>query len=153
MTPYTRERIENWAADFASSDAVREFPAPARDAASPVVGAFLMGACQVRGVEPEEVEEADLRASLLGPVSRLSLSEGVAAHIPLMCGAFLDFLESEGRLGGGRMMGAFVRALGASFRPGPGGKPKPIVRPGTKLSPNGPCPCGSGRKYKKCCMT
>ncbi|MFZ4703348.1 MAG: SEC-C metal-binding domain-containing protein [Candidatus Methylumidiphilus sp.] len=24
---------------------------------------------------------------------------------------------------------------------------------GTKIGRNEPCPCGSGKKYKKCCMT
>ena len=28
--------------------------------------------------------------------------------------------------------------------------PKPIVRP-PKIGRNAPCPCGSGKKYKKCC--
>ncbi len=28
---------------------------------------------------------------------------------------------------------------------------KPIVRDGPKVSRNDPCPCGSGKKYKKCC--
>jgi hypothetical protein len=27
----------------------------------------------------------------------------------------------------------------------------PFVRPGTKTGRNEPCPCGSGKKYKKCC--
>jgi preprotein translocase subunit SecA len=27
----------------------------------------------------------------------------------------------------------------------------PIVRKGDKVGRNDPCPCGSGRKYKKCC--
>ncbi|MEM8885212.1 MAG: preprotein translocase subunit SecA, partial [Planctomycetota bacterium] len=29
--------------------------------------------------------------------------------------------------------------------------PKPIVREAPKVGRNDPCPCGSGRKYKKCC--
>ena len=29
-------------------------------------------------------------------------------------------------------------------------KPQP-KRVGTKIGPNDPCPCGSGKKYKKCC--
>ena len=29
--------------------------------------------------------------------------------------------------------------------------PAPIVRKGDKVGRNDPCPCGSGRKYKKCC--
>jgi uncharacterized protein YecA (UPF0149 family) len=31
------------------------------------------------------------------------------------------------------------------------GKPKPIKRPGSRIGRNDPCPCGSGKKYKKCC--
>lgn len=29
---------------------------------------------------------------------------------------------------------------------------KPLVRTGPKIGRNDPCPCGSGKKYKKCCM-
>jgi yecA family protein len=28
----------------------------------------------------------------------------------------------------------------------------PLQRKVEKIQPNGPCPCGSGKKYKKCCM-
>ncbi|WP_422468151.1 SEC-C metal-binding domain-containing protein, partial [Endozoicomonas sp. ALC013] len=32
------------------------------------------------------------------------------------------------------------------------GKPaQPLVRQHPKVGRNDPCPCGSGRKYKKCC--
>jgi preprotein translocase subunit SecA len=31
------------------------------------------------------------------------------------------------------------------------GKPKPLRRTGKKVGRNDPCPCGSGKKYKKCC--
>ena len=30
-------------------------------------------------------------------------------------------------------------------------KPKPVRREATKVGRNDPCPCGSGKKYKKCC--
>jgi preprotein translocase subunit SecA len=33
-------------------------------------------------------------------------------------------------------------------RPGP---PPTVVRKGDKIGRNDPCPCGSGKKYKKCC--
>lgn len=29
--------------------------------------------------------------------------------------------------------------------------PQPYVRPEPKIGRNDPCPCGSGKKYKKCC--
>ena len=31
------------------------------------------------------------------------------------------------------------------------GKPKTFVRDEAKVGRNDPCPCGSGKKYKKCC--
>ncbi|MDR2647445.1 MAG: preprotein translocase subunit SecA [Oscillospiraceae bacterium] len=31
-------------------------------------------------------------------------------------------------------------------------KPQPVKRAVVKVGPNDPCPCGSGLKYKKCCM-
>ncbi len=30
-------------------------------------------------------------------------------------------------------------------------KPQPLVREAPKVGRNDPCPCGSGKKYKKCC--
>jgi preprotein translocase subunit SecA len=38
----------------------------------------------------------------------------------------------------------------ASAPPAPGA-PKPIRRDAAKVGRNDPCPCGSGKKYKKCC--
>jgi hypothetical protein len=32
-----------------------------------------------------------------------------------------------------------------------GGKQAPVVREGPRVGRNEPCPCGSGRKYKRCC--
>lgn len=29
---------------------------------------------------------------------------------------------------------------------------EPVRNPGSKIGRNAPCPCGSGKKYKKCCM-
>lgn len=36
-------------------------------------------------------------------------------------------------------------------RPGDDGRVSPVKREGKKVGRNEPCPCGSGRKYKKCC--
>ena len=31
-------------------------------------------------------------------------------------------------------------------------KKQPVRNAAKKVGPNDPCPCGSGKKYKKCCM-
>ena len=38
-----------------------------------------------------------------------------------------------------------------SFSHGEGGNPPPAQRQQRKTGRNDPCPCGSGKKYKKCC--
>jgi hypothetical protein len=153
LNPYTRERIENWSSDFVASDSGRAFTGPVRDAAASITSVFMQGACDAQDHEPEDIEEADLKASLLGPVAKLALPAMVSASVPEVCAAFLGYLQDEGRLGGGRMMGAFVRALAPAFADAASGKSRPVVRAGAKIGPNAPCPCGSGKKYKKCCMT
>jgi SEC-C motif-containing protein len=37
------------------------------------------------------------------------------------------------------------------FVSGEGPAPKPVVRSAPKVGRNDPCPCGSGKKFKKCC--
>ena len=42
--------------------------------------------------------------------------------------------------------------IGESAGGGEKEKPRRVpVRKGKKIGPNDPCPCGSGKKYKKCC--
>jgi preprotein translocase subunit SecA len=38
-----------------------------------------------------------------------------------------------------------------SYSGGEEAAPQPVQRKGGKVGRNDPCPCGSGKKYKKCC--
>ncbi|HPG42158.1 MAG TPA: anaerobic sulfatase maturase [bacterium] len=46
----------------------------------------------------------------------------------------------------------FVNQIAALWRQQSGGTIKAVV-PAANIGRNDPCPCGSGKKYKKCCMT
>jgi hypothetical protein len=131
---------------------MREVHPAAREHAAAVLTEFMVHACGVRDVEPGDVEEADLKSALLDRLARLNLPPAAHAHVPGLCALFLAGLQEEGRLGGGRMLGAFVRALGPSYERAASGKGETYVRPGSKIGRNDPCPCGSGKKYKSCCM-
>ncbi len=150
MGLYTRQKIENWVSDFCSSDAARSLSSGTREYAPELLTTFLVAACEARDVEPEDIEEPDLKPALL-KLARLQLPGSVKFEVPMLCGAMLADLESQGRLSGGRVLGAYVRALKEAFAEAASGKPKPIKRPGSRIGRNDPCPCGSGRKYKKCC--
>ncbi len=101
---------------------------------------------------PADIEERDLKAALLVGVGGLALSASVRASVPDLCGAFLVNLESSGRLAGGRSLGRFVRALRGAYNERTAEKPKTIRNAGEAIGRNAPCPCGSGKKFKKCCM-
>ncbi len=152
MGPFTRETIENWVGEFCASDEIEAFGPATREFAGPILAEFLIGACAARDVEPGDVIEADLRTALIERVARLDLPASARAQTAALCAAFLTALEQQGRLGGGRALAAFVRALHPAFEQVAGGKPQPIERPGSRIGRNDPCPCGSGKKYKKCCM-
>jgi hypothetical protein len=150
MGPFTRDKIENWVGDFCGSDAARSFSSGTREYAPELLTGFLLAALEVRGVEPEEIEEPDIKPALL-KLAKLQLPASVKLEVPALCGAMLADLESRGRLGGGKVLGAYTRALKEAFDDAASGKLKPVKRPGSRIGRNDPCPCGSGKKYKKCC--
>lgn len=165
VDPFRNQKIQNWAAEFAESDAAKAFPAMLQEHANTITEAFLHSACLSRNVEPEVLTEPDIKAGLLDGAGKLVLPKSTHAHIPSLCAAFLEMLQLQGRVPAGRTLPSFVRALRSAYlaqavrvpqRPGrksPGSSNvKPLVRPGSKLGPNAPCPCGSGKKYKKCCL-
>jgi len=58
----------------------------------------------------------------------------------------------EGREVRHRELATFVKLQGKWFyHDGDMVKAKPMVREGPKVGRNDPCPCGSGKKFKKCC--
>ena len=152
MNPYTLETIENWVSDFCTSDAAAREAPGARDAGAPLLVAFLVSACEHRERDPDELEEDDVRHGLLSGVAELALDDAARAAAPAWCAALLAELEAGGRLARGRALGTFVRALAPAFRDAAAPSAPTIVNPGSRIGRNDPCPCGSGKKYKKCCM-
>jgi preprotein translocase subunit SecA len=50
----------------------------------------------------------------------------------------------------GREVKQEVDRIGDDVRPGEVGRPVTVKKAGKKPGRNDPCPCGSGKKYKKC---
>ena len=45
-----------------------------------------------------------------------------------------------------------AKETGTAAASGAAVKKQPVRNADRKVGPNDPCPCGSGKKYKKCCM-
>jgi len=149
--PYTRQTIENWVADFVHGSAARDLEPVVREYAPEFLVPLLLAPCEQHDCEPGDLGEPELRAAFTGPVAAVSLPGSVRERVPDACALFLESLEREGRLAGGRAAGLALRAAHRAYQAAAGGPREPVRRPAPKLSPNDPCPCGSGRKYKKCC--
>jgi len=152
ISPYDRERIETWAADFADTPAFAALSPAEKDAAVPLAADFLRAACEAEGIGPGDVGEIGFRAAMLERIPALELPEVVRARAPDILALFLEALQAQGRHPGGA---SFVRALAPAYRerlrPGGGVRTPPLKRGAAPIGRNDPCPCGSGKKFKKCC--
>ncbi len=143
-------RFETWAAEFAEAPEALPFAAKVRDKAQDLLAEFLGGAC-AEGCDPGQIGEAEVKKGLLDRVAGLPLDKEVRADAPRLVAAYLEFLGRGGRVANAPHLANFALALGKEFpRHGSGGGP-PIRREAPKLGRNDPCPCGSGKKWKKCC--
>jgi hypothetical protein len=154
IPPFHRDTIDAWASDFADTPAYGRLEGAAKEHAPAIVHAFLEEACGCGGCAPADLTEDAVRHALLDHLPRLDLPAAARAEIPSIVRAFLETLQDAGRLGNGHALGRFAGALAPAFleRLNPkGGMRAPPLKPASTIGRNDPCPCGSGRKYKKCC--
>ncbi len=156
MTDRFDDRIDTWAAEFDAAPEARPLPAAARAASSEILRTFLRGACAT-GSDPSQISEGDVRAGLEAAARNLASGSDLWGILPDMVAGFLAMLERQGRVAHGAVLGAYARSIRSTLpyaaragRPGPG---TTIRRKYSKLGPNDPCPCGSGKKWKKCCRS
>jgi hypothetical protein len=145
--------------DAPASSALREHLgsgyAPAVDLVADVLAREVAAA--PRDLDRERV--ASLLTTLLP--GRMGGREAWARDVPDVVDAFLAFVAQEESLSTGwewttaveESRPAFEAALEDESRPRFGGaKEKPDRRPAPKIGRNEPCFCGSGKKYKHCCL-
>ncbi len=112
---------------------------------------------RLRPVSAEEIAELERRRRAIGPrgmsfrhPSALGLPAAPAGSQP---GAGPGMPGMPGMPGGGPSGPApagFPPPQGPTGPPMRPQKPRTVVRPQAKVGRNAPCPCGSGKKYKKC---
>ena len=149
---WTQEKIDNWVSDFLIDDAGDRVDPALAPHAQEILATFLRHSCSVRQVAPDAIEEEDIRAGLLDGLGSLSLPEKLQPLVPQLVGEFLADLQRRGRLAGGETHMHLVLALKDAFLRSQRGEVESIDRIAAKIGRNDRCPCGSGKKYKKCCL-
>ncbi|MDA1195603.1 MAG: SEC-C metal-binding domain-containing protein [Planctomycetota bacterium] len=146
------EKIDLWVSDFMERPAAAE-PAGRVGADAPaVLVAFLQSACHGHD-DPADVEGHAVSHALFDHVAPLALPAGAHDGVPSLVAAFLADLQEVGRMADGRLLAAQVRASASAYRDRAAGRTPQERRVAPKVGRNDPCPCGSGQKYKRCCLT
>lgn len=125
---------------------------------------FLEVCYQDLGKAPHLLDGEELQSALRELLPRhFGVKDPLAAAVPAVLSAFLDHLDDtavvtnrfELRQALAVHGDAFLQvvASGAAHQGGVAitGKGKPFVHQADKTGRNDPCPCGSGKKFKKCC--
>jgi hypothetical protein len=106
--------------------------------------------------EVGEVVSQESMSRALTTVARLDVPLDHRRTFPELLCAFLEFLPSTGRFPRGDEWADRVRAIegdyAAGFRDDGSVRGATVRKIDTETGRNEPCPCGSGKKYKKCCM-
>lgn len=140
---------EDWAAEFSESTPFSFLADALKERAPAVCAGFLRRA--------GDLSEASARRVLLEEMPALDLPPATREAVPEIVGALLEWLEDTGRVAGGRSLARFLGALAPAYRercsPKGGVRLPPVVKKTPDIGRNDPCPCGSGKKYKKCCAS
>ncbi|HJP33256.1 MAG TPA: SEC-C metal-binding domain-containing protein [Candidatus Latescibacteria bacterium] len=104
----------------------------------------------------EVVSEENMRRALNG-VARLDVPATHRRTFPKLLQAFLEFLPTTGRFPMGDQWSDRVATMekdyADGFRDDGSVRGATVRKAGGETGRNDPCPCGSGKKYKKCCMS
>ena len=151
-------RWDNWAGDFAESFVAGLLDTSVRGFVPEILSHFGDAARALDPDFPDDLSPGTLAQVITESMPRLALPDAARPHVPEVIARFLDSLRDNGRLAEGSDWAAQVRILGNAYRDRlrPGGGTRGVtIRKSSQVSPlgrNDPCPCGSGKKYKKCCM-
>ncbi|WP_422931288.1 SEC-C metal-binding domain-containing protein [Singulisphaera sp. PoT] len=151
-------RWENWIGDFVDSFKGSLIDASVREHVPEILTTFGEAVRKIDPDFPDEVSPGTFATVLNESMPRLTLPDPARPHVPEVIVQFLEYLQDSGRLGDAEDWAAQIRVIAQNYaeRLKPGGGVKGVtIRRHAESSPvgrNDPCPCGSGKKYKKCCM-
>lgn len=158
--------------DFQESKAIKSKTTAYKENANYVVKSFLDYVFFHEHKEIREMTDEHVKHFMLEFAPRkLTFATEDTKKVPEILADFLIFLETEGHIHNGVQLGDIAKANSRAFmkvmpkqkkattkkavkptkKKVPTKKSKKKVVLEAKVGRNDPCPCGSGKKYKKCC--
>lgn len=154
--------------DFQNSKTVKSKTPAYKSNADFVSKSFLDYAFFNEHKELREISDSQVNHFMLEYAPRkLKFTPESAKKLPEILSNFLVFLETEGHIHNGIHLSELATSNSSSFmklihkkktktraaviKPPPRKKSTKKAAVEAKVGRNDPCPCGSGKKYKKCC--
>ena len=155
--------------DFLNAKILKSKTKLSADTSNYIIKSFLDYIFFYEKKESAEINEAHLRHFMREYAPRkLSFTAEVAKEVPEILDSFLGFLDTEGYIKNGAILRDLVKENSRTFlkltplaakvvtkksnqvaAPKKKGVQKAVTE--IRVGRNNPCPCGSGKKYKKCC--
>jgi len=152
----TLHDLESSIDEFAESGYFQLLDPSVKEHAGGILAAFLRE-CSLAGAHSvEELTGSIIELVLIGAMASLNLTKSARLGIPALLSAFFRFVSETGRFPPASQWESVVETLAdqyiARFRLDGSIKGETFKKNYTDVSRNDPCPCGSGKKFKKCCM-
>jgi preprotein translocase subunit SecA len=154
--------------DFLGSGHVRGKTKTYKDTAEYVTKSLLDYLFFEQRKELREINKDHVETFMLDFAPRkMRFATATAKNVPDIMETFLTFLETDGHINNGIELSATAKSKSRAFlklmsrekitrkktvKKATSQKKSPKkIAPEVKVGRNDPCPCGSGKKYKKCC--
>lgn len=146
--------------DFLDSDEARKLRSASREEQQRIVTDFVELSYGAIGKEPRYLDAEDIRTLVgLRLPGRFARKDPLASRVPDVIEAFLKHVAATGAMSNAfevqlalpEACERFVELVkNGRNEPEAQGKGDPFVHGASKTGRNDPCPCGSGKKFKKC---
>ncbi len=149
------EQAESFIGDYAGSQQFLFVDAAIKEHAEGVLRAVFEQAEKRGATSLESLSAKTVEAVLLQDMGKLALPAEAKRALPPLLEGFFGYLKETGRFPAAGSWQICVEAVGPRFRDSiredGSARGETFKKNYSETGRNDPCPCGSGKKFKKCC--
>ena len=143
--------LQDYVGDYLSSEYFSFLPPELKEHAEPLLGRILDGLASAS----DPIDRGQVEEVLLTQVARFELPHEVRAGAPRLLEEYFTYLANSGKNPRAGEWAGWLPDINGHYqerlRSDGSIRGETVQRTMSKVGRNDPCPCGSGKKYKKCC--
>lgn len=148
--------LTDYISDYIASEYYTLLDPAFKQYAEPLLFEMLEGARTLAPTFPLQIDGELFARVLVEKVALLNLPLPTRQSAPRLLTAFFDYLVATGKYPDAEEWTEWMPAVTAQyeerFRADGSVRGQTVVKKSAAVGRNDPCPCGSGKKFKKCCI-